>query len=123
MTHVLPDTFSTDAIVDGFDLRFDAGDELNGSLYVCTARGSEAPTAALARLRDAGLFSADAEKAVAEEQRDAYRAGLEFVDAAAFDDGGQLVVLARFDHPKFPSDAARWAAWVDTMDAACERLR
>jgi hypothetical protein len=30
-------------------------------------------------------------------------------------------LAARFDHPKFPSDAMRWAAWLDVLDAELVR--
>ena len=111
----LPDSFSTDWIVDHCDLRFDAGDAANGSLYLCTARGAPAPERALETLRASQLWSADAVKLVAEEQRDAYREGLKFVAAVALDRDGESLVLARFDHPKFPSDAGRFAAWQNAL--------
>jgi hypothetical protein len=117
-----PSQFDTAVIIDHYDLRFDAGDRANGSLYLCTPRGSAPPDAALDLLRASGLWSADAEKSVAEDQRQAYKDGLRFVAAAAYRAGVGHVVLARFDHPKFPSDAARWQAWLACFDAAYERI-
>ena len=37
--------------------------------------------------------------------------------AIAYRAGPEHVVIARFDHPKFPSDTKRWEAWVDFLDA------
>ena len=75
-----------------------------------------------AALRAAGLWSDEAEKSVADEQRQAYRDGLQFVAATAYRDGAGHFLLARFDHPKFPSDGARWDAWLACLDADHERL-
>lgn len=104
-------------IVDDYDLYFDGGDPLNGSLYLCVARGTAKPDAALAALRNAGLWSGETEKQVADDQREAYKAGLKFVAAVRCRAGAEDLLLARFDHPKFPSDPARWAAWLATFDA------
>lgn len=99
-------------LVDHNELFFDAGDKANGSLYLCVARGENAPQTLINELHAAGLWSGDAAKQVAEDQRDAYKAGLELVAVNAFQIGTQGVILARCDHPKFPSDAARYAAWL-----------
>lgn len=114
--------FTNAVIVDQHDLRFDAGDPKNGSLYVCTPRGAPAPEAGLAVLRAAGLWSAEPEKTVADEQRGAYRDGLVFVAAQAYRSDAGDVLLARFDHPKYPSDPARWEAWLALFDTHYERL-
>jgi len=117
-----PNAFDTATILDHYDLRFDAGDRANGSLYLCTPRGAARPDDALTLLRAQGLWSADAEKVVADEQRQAYKDGLRFVAAVAYRAVDGHVVLARFDHPKFPSDVARWQAWLACFDAAHERI-
>ena len=117
-----PATFDTASIVERYDLRFDAGDKANGSLYLCTARGTPVPAVALAALRAAGLWSAEPEKMVSDEQRPAYRDGLKFVAAVAYRDGAGHFLLARFDHPKFPSDGGRWEAWLACLDGGHERL-
>lgn len=117
-----PPRLDTASIVDDYDLRFDAGDRANGSLYLCSRRGTPAPAPGLALLREAGLWSAEPEKLVPDEQRQAYKDGLVFVAAAAYRTGADHIVLARFDHPKFPSDAARWEAWLSLFDTAYERL-
>ena len=119
----IPATLDAHSIVDHYDLRFDPADKANGSLYLCTPRGAPAPAAALAALRAAGLWSSEPEKSVPDEQRQAYKDGLEFVAAAAYRAGDDHILLARFDHPKFPSDAARFAAWQALFDADHARLR
>ena len=120
---LLPAVFTTAYIVDHYDLTFDGGDQSNASLYLATERGAPSPTAALAILRDAGLWSADAEKQVADDQREAYKGGLAFVAAEAYRDGAGHFLLTRFDHPKFPSEAERWAAWQGAIAGRYERQR
>ena len=123
MNHSLPDPLDTAAIVDHHEMVFDAGDTQNGSLYVCLALGSAAAHPVIDALRGAGLWSDDAPKQVSEDQRPAYRDGLRYVDAAVFADGEQAFLLARFDHPKFPSDSTRWGEWLACVGALYERQR
>ena len=120
-----PAQFSSASIVDNYDLSFDAGDKLNGSLYVCTPRGAAASVAEdwHEQLRAAGLWSQQPAKNVPDEQRQAYKDGLIFVAAIAYRTGPEHIVIARFDHPKFPSDTRRWEAWVDFFDARYDRSR
>ena len=59
----------------------------------------------------AGLWSADPAKQVKDEQREAYATQMQFVEAVEVHVGGKTIVLARYDHPKFPSSAERFAAW------------
>ena len=101
------------SIIDQHDLTFDPGDKRNGSLYLGVARagGSTLDLAAtLAALRAAGLWSDTEPKTVPDEHRQAYKDQLALVDSARFG-GAQGFIIARFDHPKFPSDAERWNAW------------
>ena len=121
----VPAEFNSASIVDLYDLTFDPGDQRNGSLYLCTPRRASAstPDEALALLRAAGLWSETPAKTVPDEQRQAYKDGLIFVAAIAYLAGVDHLVLARFDHPKFPSDTRRWEAWVDFFDARYERCR
>lgn len=124
-THAAPPAeFSSETIVDHYDLTFDPGDKLNGSLYLCTPRGAAdiRPEPWVAALREAGLWSAEPSKSVPDEQRQAYKDGLIFVAAIAWRAGSGHIVLARFDHPKFPSSSERWEAWVDFCDVRHERL-
>ena len=116
--------FSCASIVDDFDLCFDAGGKANGSLYLAVPRG--AGHAALAedmaqRLRAAGLWSGAPAKWVSDEHRASYRAQLALVAAVRYRHQGVELLATRFDHPKFPSDAARWAAWLGALDAALAR--
>lgn len=121
----LPSEFSSAGIVDHYDLAFDPGEKLNGSLYLCTPRGSAGTRLDdwLVVLRAAGLWSATPVKTVPDEQRQAYKDGLIFVAAIAYRAAPEHIVIARFDHPKFPSDTARWEAWVDFFDTRYERCR
>lgn len=94
------------------DLYFDGGDRANGSLYLCSVPGGgAAAAAAIERLRGAGLWSAQPAKQVAEEQKPVYAEQMQYLDRFDVMQDGVLVVAARFDHPRFPSDAQRWEAW------------
>ncbi|MSQ68934.1 MAG: hypothetical protein EXR83_12240 [Gammaproteobacteria bacterium] len=100
-------------IIDDFDLTFDPGDPRNGSLYVGTARagGSTLDLAAtLAALRAAALWSPEPTKTIPDAHRPAYKEQLVLVDVAEFG-GATGFIIVRCDHPKFPSDGERWAAW------------
>lgn len=105
-----------DEIIDRHDLAFDPGDKRNGSLYLGTPReggGNFDVAASLGALRTAGIWSDATPKTVPDEQRQAYKDQLQLVDAVAYDAG---FILARFDHPKFPSDATRWQEWLTFFD-------
>jgi hypothetical protein len=81
---------------------------------LCVPDGAASPTAAgeaIATLRAAGLWSADEPKSVRDEQKSAYEQQLQFVEAIEVGGPSGRLVLARFDHPKFPSSAERFAAW------------
>lgn len=108
-----------DDIINNCELTFDPGDPDNGSLYLCEAAGQADPNTReplIAALRAAGLWSDETPKQVPDEQRAAYREQLEFVEAARYDVAGAQITLARFDHPKFPSNATRFAQWKATFD-------
>lgn len=100
-------------IIDTYDLTFDPGDKRNGSLYLGTPRGKTSTLdvpATLDALRAAGLWSDVEPKTVPDEHRQAYKDQLNLLQVLHY--GGDTgYLIARFDHPKFPSDAARWEAW------------
>lgn len=98
-------------LVDETLMSFDPGDKKNGSLYVCDVEKGVAGAALVQSLREAGLWSAVEAKTVGDEQKAAYKGGLQFNEAREYAISGHRVVLLRCDHPKFPSDAERWAAW------------
>jgi hypothetical protein len=106
-------------IIDNCELTFDPGDPDNGSLYLCQ-RGDDADPATrdrlIAELRADGLWSDETPKQVPDDHRAAYREQLEFIEAARYDVAGAAITLARFDHPKFPSSAARFAGWKAAFD-------
>lgn len=107
---------SKEEIIDHHVLTFDPGDKRNGSLYIGTPPGSGGNfdvTATLGALRAAKLWSDVAPKTVADEQKQAYKDQMRLVDCVEYDAG---FLVARFDHPKFPSDAARWQAWLKFFD-------
>ena len=108
-----------EAIIDDHELSFDPGDPQNGSLYLCEARngGSGLDRAAvLAKLRAAGLWSAEPEKQVPDAHRQAYKDQMQFVEATVYRTASGAFLIARFDHPKYPSSAARWQAWQAFFD-------
>lgn len=115
---------SKDQIIDQHVLTFDPSDKANGSLYVGEpldgSSGLHLQTE-LAALRAAGLWSAEPEKQVPEAHRAAYKEQLQLVGSVAYQSDGGSFIIARFDHPKFPSDAARWAAWQQHFDSRFTR--
>ncbi len=115
---------SKDSLIDGFQMSFDPGDPRNGSLYLCEPLDRVAPFdhgAEIARLRAAGLWSQTAEKQVPDSQRDAYKAQLELVEITRYAGPGGHFAIARFDHPKFPSETSRWEAWQAFFDSRYAR--
>ena len=118
-------TLSKDALLDKYDLSFDVGDSLNGSLYLCQLHGPAGIDLLplCTKLCSAGLWSGQNPKRVEDGQRGAYRRELEFLEAIAFSIEGNNVVIARFDHPKYPSDATRWLAWVKFFDGNYARVK
>jgi hypothetical protein len=95
-------------------LTFDPGDKFNGSLYLCDPSGasqSQALDQAIALLRGAGLWSSQLPKQVRDDQKAAYETQLQFVEAVDITVAGAQIVIARYDHPKFPSSADRFDAW------------
>lgn len=111
--------FDKESIIDGYTLSFDPGDKLNGSLYLGTSRAQESAVdhaGIIASLREAGLWSDTDPRQIADEQREAYKAGLEFVAAIRFaTDEGEFIVT-RFDNPQYPSSEPRWLAWLECLD-------
>lgn len=102
------------ALIRQTALSFDPGDKLNGSLYLCDPAGGAGAAqvdAAIERLRAVGLWSGQPVRQVQDDQRAAYEAQLLFVEACEFAAGDAKLVIARFDHTKFPSSAPRFAEW------------
>jgi len=116
---------SIECLVDGFELCFDPVEPRNGSLYVVLPRDGGHETVAavtIERLRAAALWSGAAPKWVTEPQRPAYRAQLALLEAARCRQNGVELLLARCEHPKFPSDGTRWQQWLAALDAMPVRL-
>jgi len=112
-------------IIDRHVLTFDPSDKRNGSLYIGEPLDGDSGlhlATALAELRAAGLWSNEPEKQVPDAHRAAYREQLALVAAVAYQSTGGSFLIARFDHPKFPSDAARWDAWLAFFDARFTRV-
>jgi hypothetical protein len=105
-----------EALIDLHRLSFDPGDPRNGSLYLGTPAtiGTFDVDSAIADLRAARLWSDATPRQIADEQKPAYKAQLQLLEAVAYDAG---FVVARFDHPRFPSDASRWREWLALLDA------
>ena len=113
MTKVNSDTLGRELIAQN-RLWFDSGDPANGSLYICIADCDVAYDLALnvvAVLRQGGGWSDAAPAEVKAEQKALYAEQLEFVSALNLTLEGSPFVIARYDHPKFPSSAARFELW------------
>lgn len=93
-------------------MTFDPGDPANGSLYLCDlSRGSEPDKIAHAirLLKSSKLWSDVSPKQVEEAQKPLYAAQLEMKDIYVVPASG--LILARFDHPRFPSNPNRFEQW------------
>ena len=96
-------------IIDDYTLTFDPGDKLNGSLYIGSDAQDDVQLLQLiAGMRQENIWSTVEFKQVPDEHRPAYKEQLDFVEAIQYETG---LFIARFDHPKYPSDAERWQAW------------
>ena len=104
-------------IIYQHDLYFDGGDPANGSLYLCAEPSDDAAavTAAIETLRRAGLWSLAAHKQVPETQKDAYAQQMQYIESFTF---ANNLLAARYDHPKFPSSAERFALWRKALGGA-----
>jgi hypothetical protein len=106
-------------IVYQHELYFDPADKRNGSLYLCAVPGT--PAAAVEKsieaLRAGGLWSSEPYKTVPAEHKKNYAEQMLFKSCAQFDNGVTTLLAARYDHPKFPSDAARWSEWLSVLAA------
>jgi hypothetical protein len=106
-------------IIDKHVLTFDPGDPRNGSLYIGEPLLSDSGiflAHVLDDLRAATLWSSQPEKQVPDAHRAAYREQLELIEAIGYRTDGGEFLIARFDHPKFPSDAGRWQSWCAFFD-------
>jgi hypothetical protein len=106
-------------IIHKYDLFFDHADPLNASLYLCVPAGAGdlAVYAAIGRLGDAGLWSNQPAKSVAENQKPAYAEQMRFVACLEFHTKAGVLLLARYTHPKFVSNDDRWGKWATCLSA------
>jgi hypothetical protein len=116
---------SKEQIINEHDLTFDPGDTLNGSLYICVPKDVQSPvdlSVLLSQMREGHIWSQDAEKSVPDEHRQAYKDQLDLNEVVEYvTDEGKLVI-ARFDHPKYPSDEGRWSDWRQFFDNRFEKV-
>lgn len=111
------------SLFEGDAVWFDAGDRANGSLYIHIPNASDAAVEVVVdALRGAGLWSASPPKPVADKDRDSYRRELEFCEAVGYSSESGYFIVSRFDHPAFPSEPTRYAAWLEVLDGD-ERFR
>jgi len=106
-------------IVHRYELYFDPADPLNASLYLCSPIGASDVVAntAITKLRDAGLWSLQPAKQVADTQRPAYAEQMRFIACVELQTSDGVLLLARYTHPKFASDEARWQKWIERLSA------
>ena len=116
----LASTISKEQIIDGFDLTFDPGDTRNGSLYLCEKQGDSGhfvTSEVLNKMRQAGIWSDSEGKQVPDEHRSAYKDQLQLLEVVEYSSDAGHFLIARFDHPKFPSEAERFNDWKQFFDA------
>jgi hypothetical protein len=108
-------------VVYNHDLYFDPADPSNGSLYLCAVPGTsnDRIEALIELLRNAALWSPQQYKCVPAEHKKNYAEQMQFIACAQFTLATTPFLVARFDHPKFPSDAERWSAWLALLAEKC----
>jgi hypothetical protein len=106
--------YNTHTIIDFFDLKFDSADPKNGNLYI--ACNNSLLDILIGDLRARSLWLEGGVSVVKEDQKDAYKAGLIFLDAMGYHSGNETLVMTRFDHPKYLSDSLRWVEWLEVAD-------
>jgi len=104
-------------IVNKYDLYFDQGDLSNASLYLGSLAGTHdtAIYAAISRLHKENLWSGQPAKKVADAQRSVYAEQMRFIACVELQTKEGVLVLARYTHPKFPSDDFRWNKWLECL--------
>jgi len=98
---------------------FDDGDRQNASLYLCVSSseaGAGVVESIVTLMRNQGLWSATGMAEVREDQRQAYIEQLQLLDHREYATPWGSLVVARCEHPKYPSSADRWQDWLDCLD-------
>ncbi|MEM7207861.1 MAG: hypothetical protein AAF434_08570 [Pseudomonadota bacterium] len=116
--------YTKDEVIEGFELTFDPGDKLNASLYLGVRPDGLTPARiddAITALRENQLWSDEHPRVVRDDQKQAYKDQLDFVEAFSYDDGS--ILIARFDHPQYPSDTGRWRALMMFFNSTYSRDR
>jgi hypothetical protein len=113
---------SKKGIIDSYQLYFDADDKNNGSLYIGVPLDHDGQTSAVEpivkKMRERAIWSETSLKSVPDEHRSAYKEQLELLDVRSYvDQNNVALIVARFDHQKFPSNADRWSDWLAFFDA------
>lgn len=114
-------TWDGAAIFRSTEITYDTGDKANGSLYLCDPTGGQQKQIVekvIGNLRGKSLWSAEQPKQVRDDQRKAYEEQLSFIEAMEFAVDGGTLVIARCNHPKFPSRAERFSAWKNVLGSA-----
>lgn len=105
--------------INHFNMHFDGGDMINASLYLCTDSSisdAEIETVIQA-MREAGLWSADPAKTVADEHKPMYAEQMQFIGAVAASLHGKTFHAAAYDHEKFKYTPSRWQEWQSFLAA------
>ncbi len=113
------------AIFRNTAITYDAGDKANGSLYLCDPTGGQQKQIVekvIENLRGKSLWSSEESKQVRDDQRKAYEEQLSFIEAMEFAADGGTLVIARCNHPKFPSSAERFSAWKIALGSVSKGL-
>ncbi len=105
--------------INKFRLYFDGADMTNASLYLCFEENCPDNVAqeVIATLRQAGLWSPEPAKTVADEQKPMYAAQMQFIDALTAAVNNETFYATAYDHEKFKYTPTRWQAWKACLEA------
>ena len=107
---------SAEWIFQNCDLFFDPEEPLNASLYICLPRGKSLAKNIIGQMRLISIWSNAPEQIVPSSKRDVFKQQLKFIDAHLCHFDAQFIIISRFDHERFRSNAARWDCWKKFFD-------
>ncbi len=110
MTTEAPETATTASIIDGHRVYFDTEDSANNGLYLCVPNSVDTPNIdpLLAQMRAAQLWVSEEPAVIPDKHKEAYKKELQLEESITVSRG---LLLCACDHPKYPLDRERWAAW------------
>ncbi len=113
------------SIFDLYNVSFDPGDRTNGSLYICDPLDRPSGIVldeVVTKMRDARIWSDHDASHVPEKYKEQYKRELVLKEVVTYKTQNGDFLVARYNHPKYPSHDSRWANWLHHFDSQYKRL-